>query len=67
MQSDLVETVSILSNKGAMNQMSHNTLIIKPGTMGDLLHLTPTIMGLRKRSPQTRIDILLGNTSSIGL
>lgn len=50
-----------------MNQMSQNILIIKPGAMGDLLHLTPTIRGLRKRFPQARINILVGNTASIDL
>jgi len=35
--------------------------------MGDLLQLTPTIRGLRKRFPQARIDILVGNRASIDL
>ncbi|MBK5276404.1 MAG: glycosyltransferase family 9 protein [Desulfuromonadales bacterium] len=42
-------------------------LIIKPGAMGDLLHLTPLIRGLRKRFPTARIDMLVGNTASIDL
>lgn len=42
-------------------------LIIKPGAMGDLLHLTPTIRELRKRFPQARIDMLVGNRASIEL
>lgn len=50
-----------------MKQQLHNILIIKPGAMGDLLHLTPTIRGLRKRFPDARIDIMVGNTASIDL
>jgi heptosyltransferase II len=50
-----------------MNLKTKNILIIKPGAMGDLLHLTPTIRGLRKRFPETRIDILVGNKASIDL
>ena len=50
-----------------MNQEPQNILIIKPGAMGDLLHLTPTIRGLRKRFPQARIDIMVGNAASIDL
>jgi lipopolysaccharide heptosyltransferase II len=42
-------------------------LLIKPGAMGDLLHLTPTIRGLRKRFPNARIDIMVGNAASIDL
>lgn len=44
-----------------------NILIIKPGAMGDLLHLTPTIRGLRNRFPHARIDIMVGNTASTDL
>lgn len=44
-----------------MNQKRHNILIIKPGAMGDLLHLTPTIRGLRKHFPQAHIGILADN------
>lgn len=50
-----------------MNQKLHNILIIKPGAMGDLLQLTPTIRGLRKRFPDARIGILVGNNASIDL
>lgn len=35
--------------------------------MGDLLHLTPTIRGLRKRFPDARIDIMVGNAASVDL
>ncbi|MHB8122747.1 MAG: glycosyltransferase family 9 protein [Desulfuromonadaceae bacterium] len=50
-----------------MNQKQQNILIIKPGAMGDLLHLTPTIRGLRKRFPHARIDIMVGNEASTDL
>lgn len=51
-----------------MNKTEYiNILIIKPGAMGDLLHLTPTIRELRKRFPQARIDILVGNSASVDL
>ncbi|MDD2308840.1 MAG: glycosyltransferase family 9 protein [Desulfuromonadaceae bacterium] len=50
-----------------MNQKPQNILIIKPGAMGDLLHLTPTIRGLRNRFPLARIDILVGNSASTNL
>jgi len=47
--------------------MHSNILIIKPGAMGDLLHLTPVIRGLRKRFPQAQIDIMVGNNASVDL
>jgi lipopolysaccharide heptosyltransferase II len=50
-----------------MNQKPHNILIIKPGAMGDLLHLTPTIRALRARFPTARIDIMVGNAASVDL
>jgi lipopolysaccharide heptosyltransferase II len=42
-------------------------LIFKPGAMGDLLQLTPTIRALHTRFPHARIDILVGNDASIDL
>lgn len=50
-----------------MNQKPQNILIIKPGAIGDLLQLTPTIRALRTRFPSARIDILVGNSASIDL
>lgn len=50
-----------------MSQKSQNILIIKPGAMGDLLQLTPTIRALRTRFPSARIDILVGNAASVDL
>ncbi|MDD2273211.1 MAG: glycosyltransferase family 9 protein [Desulfuromonadaceae bacterium] len=50
-----------------MNQKPQNILIIKPGAMGDLLQLTPTIRALRNSLPHARIDIMVGNSASIDL
>lgn len=50
-----------------MNQKPQNILIIKPGAMGDLLQLTPTIRALHRRFPHARIDIMVGNTASADL
>jgi lipopolysaccharide heptosyltransferase II len=50
-----------------MNQKSQRILIIKPGAMGDLLQLTPTIRALRTRFPSARIDIMVGNAPSTDL
>lgn len=50
-----------------MNPPPHKILIIKPGAMGDLLQLTPTIRALRARFPSARIDIMVGNTASVDL
>ena len=50
-----------------MSQKQQNILIIKPGAIGDLLQLTPTIRALRTRFPSAHIDILVGNSASIDL
>lgn len=50
-----------------MNQKPQNILIIKPGAMGDLLQITPTIKGLRNRFPLARIDMVVGNSASVDL
>lgn len=50
-----------------MNQKQKKILIIKPGAMGDLLQLTPTIRTLRKRFTDAHIDILVGNSASVDL
>jgi lipopolysaccharide heptosyltransferase II len=42
-------------------------LIVKPGAMGDLLHLTPSIRALKERFPQARISILVGSLMSAAL
>ncbi|ABQ27376.1 glycosyltransferase family 9 protein [Geotalea uraniireducens] len=44
-----------------------NILIIKPGAMGDLLQMTPVIRALKKKLPEARISILVGNAASVDL
>jgi ADP-heptose:LPS heptosyltransferase len=39
-------------------------LIIKPGAIGDLLHITPTIRALKKKFPAARIDIMVGSRAT---
>jgi ADP-heptose:LPS heptosyltransferase len=38
-----------------------NILIIKPGAIGDLLHITPTIRALKTKFPNSRIDVMVGS------
>jgi ADP-heptose:LPS heptosyltransferase len=57
----------MFSRKGSMNRKPQRILIIKPGAMGDLLQLTPTIRALHTRFPSARIDIMVGNNASIDL
>ena len=45
----------------------NSILIVKPGAMGDLLHLTPAIRALKERFPQARISILVGSLMSASL
>ena len=42
-------------------------LIIKPGAIGDLLHLTPVIRALRKKLQDVQISVLVGNEASASL
>jgi lipopolysaccharide heptosyltransferase II len=42
-------------------------LIIKPGAIGDLLQITPTIRELKKRMPNARITIMVGIEGTIPL
>jgi heptosyltransferase-2 len=44
-----------------------NILIIKPGAIGDLLHMTPVFRALKKKLPDVRISVLVGNAVSAEL
>ncbi len=44
-----------------------NILIIKPGAIGDLLHLTPVIRALWNKFPGVRISVLVGNKVTASL
>jgi lipopolysaccharide heptosyltransferase I len=44
----------------------HRILLIKPSSLGDLVHALPVLHGLRRRYPDARIDWLVG-TSFAGL
>jgi len=43
-----------------VNCLPKKILIIKPGAIGDLLHISPTIRALKKRFPVAEIDIMVG-------
>jgi heptosyltransferase II len=45
----------------------NNILIIKPGAIGDVLHLTPVIRSLKQRFPEARITMLLGSRVTASL
>ncbi|MCP4251544.1 MAG: lipopolysaccharide heptosyltransferase II [bacterium] len=46
---------------GPLAQRSfHRILLIKPSSLGDLVHALPVLHGLRRRYPQARIDWLAG-------
>lgn len=42
-------------------------LLIKPGALGDLLHMTPVFRGLKRRYPDARITLLVGSAASAEL
>jgi len=48
-------------------QSIKNILIIKPGAIGDVLHLTPVIRALRERYPEARITFMLGSRVTAAL
>ncbi|MEA5113411.1 MAG: glycosyltransferase family 9 protein [Geobacteraceae bacterium] len=41
-----------------------NILIIKPGAIGDLLHLTPVVRALKERFPHAKVTMLVGSRLS---
>ncbi|MDD2542188.1 MAG: glycosyltransferase family 9 protein [Desulfuromonadaceae bacterium] len=47
-----------------MSQTPHNILIIKPGAIGDLLHISPALRALKKHLPDAQIDIMVGSLAT---
>jgi heptosyltransferase-2 len=45
----------------------NNILIIKPGAIGDLLHLTPVIRALKAKFPPARITLLVSSKATASL
>jgi heptosyltransferase-2 len=45
----------------------NNILIIKPGAIGDLLHLTPVIKALKAKYPHVRISLLVSSKATASL
>ncbi len=50
-----------------MKQQPRNILIIKPGAIGDLLHISPTVRALKKHFPESGIDIMVSSPATICL
>ena len=48
----------------AQDTSFRSILIIKPGAMGDLLHLTPVLRGLKKKYLDAKITVLVGSVAS---
>lgn len=44
-----------------MSRQLKNILIIKPGAIGDLLHISPVIRALKERLPDAQVDIMVGS------
>lgn len=44
-----------------------NILILKPGAIGDLLHLSPVVRALRQKIADARITLLVGDQASVDL
>ena len=42
-------------------------LVIKPGAIGDLLQITPTIRELKRRLPDARITVMVGIEGTVPL
>ena len=47
-----------------MNSDPKKILIIKPGAIGDLLHISPTVRALKKHFPAAGIDIMVSSRST---
>lgn len=50
-----------------MNQLPKKILIIKPGAIGDLLHISPTVRALKKHFPAAEIDIMVSSRATVCL
>ncbi|KAF0220696.1 MAG: glycosyl transferase family [Geobacteraceae bacterium] len=44
-----------------------NILIIKPGAIGDLLHITPVIREVKRSCPESRITLIVGSRATAAL
>lgn len=47
--------------------MPRNILIIKPGAIGDVLHLTPTIRAIKSANPQAEVSLIVGSQATAEL
>lgn len=50
-----------------LNSSPKKILIIKPGAIGDLLQISPTVRALRKRFPDALIDIMVSSPGTASL
>lgn len=50
-----------------MNFTPEKILIIKPGAIGDLLHISPTVRSLKSRFPDAKIDIMVSSKGTVCL
>lgn len=50
-----------------MNSEPKKILLIKPGAIGDLLHISPTVHALKKRFPDAGIDIMVSSRGTVCL
>lgn len=50
-----------------MNQPPRNILIIKPGAIGDLLHITPVVRALRALAPEAKVSIMVSSRVTASL
>ena len=48
-------------DKDLMNLRAERILIIKPGAIGDLLHISPALRALKEHIPDAHIDIMVGS------
>jgi len=47
-----------------MGQQPKKILIIKPGAIGDLLHISPALRALKERLPDAQVDIMVGSRAT---